>query len=88
MANQATVLWAGKALAPEEEEATRRLVHMLARGGHADAAERFERFLPEHADRWTPDELELGAHAGPWLSFGASLEHGAGAPEPDPDLTA
>ena len=75
MTNEATVLWAGKRLTPAEEEATRRLVDLLARNGSTDTAERFERFLPEHEHRWTPDELELGAHAGPWLSFGATLEH-------------
>ena len=40
-----------------------------------DVAETFERFLPENDHRWTPDELEVGAHAGPWMSFdGAQLD--------------
>jgi hypothetical protein len=26
-----------------------------------------ERFLPENLYRWTPDELEFGAHNGPWF---------------------
>lgn len=88
MTNEATVLWAGKRLTPQEEAATRRVVHMLARTGKPEAAARFERFLPEHGDRWTPDELELGAHAGPWLSVDASLDLEAGAPEPDAGRTA
>jgi hypothetical protein len=69
----ATVLWAGKHLTGDEEAATRRLVHMLRRAGSTDLADRFERFLPEHAHRWTPDELELGAHAGPWLRLEAAV---------------
>jgi hypothetical protein len=65
-----TMLWAGKWLSDEEELGTRRLVAKLRRTGSHDLADHFERFLPEHDDRWTPDELELGAHVGPWLSFG------------------
>ena len=71
---EAMVLWAGKRLTAEEEAGTRRLVALLERTGARDTAARFERFLPEHAARWTPDELELGAHAGPWLSFGARAD--------------
>ncbi len=82
MEGRATVLWAGKRLTSEEEEATRRLIAMLARNGRHDTAARFERFLPEHEGRWTPDELELGAHAGPWLSVGARTE------EPEVDQAA
>jgi hypothetical protein len=74
MEGRATVLWAGKRLTSDEEEATRRLVAMLQRNGRYDTAARFERFLPEHEGSWTPDELELGAHAGPWLSVGARAE--------------
>jgi hypothetical protein len=66
-----TVLWAGKALTDEEELRTRRLVAKLRRVGDAETADAFERFLPEHADRWTPDELEAGAHTGPWLAVDA-----------------
>jgi hypothetical protein len=29
-----------------------------------------ERFLPENLYRWTPDELEFGAHNGPWFLIG------------------
>lgn len=77
MEQEATVLWAGKRLSSDEEEATRRLVRLLERNGTAGTAEHLARFLPEHDDRWTPDELELGAHAGPWLSFGARAENGS-----------
>jgi hypothetical protein len=66
------MLWAGKHLTDDEELRTRRLVSMLRRVGDDDVAETFERFLPEHAERWTPDELELGAHVGPWVQMGAA----------------
>jgi hypothetical protein len=69
-----TVLWAGKRLSDEEELRVRRLVSLLERAGDPQAADRFARFLPERADRWNPDDLEAGAHHGPWLSFGASVE--------------
>jgi hypothetical protein len=65
-----TMLWAGKRLSDEEELRTRRLVAKLRRNDKAELADSYERFLPEHDDRWTPDELELGAHVGPWLSLG------------------
>ncbi len=64
-----TMLWAGKTLSAEEELRTRRLVALLRRVGDGDVAETFERFLPENDHRWTPDQLEVGAHAGPWMSF-------------------
>jgi hypothetical protein len=74
-----TMLWAGKRLSDDEELRTRRLVALLRRTGKEETAESFERFLPEHADRWTPDELELGAHVGPWLGFGrVEIEPDAG----------
>jgi hypothetical protein len=63
----ATTLWAGKRLSDEEELRTRRLVARLRRMGKGELADHYERFLPEHDERWTPDELELGAHVGPWL---------------------
>ena len=70
-----TMLWAGKRLSDEEELRTRRLVVKLRRVGNAELADSFERFLPENDGRWTPDELELGAHVGPWLSLdGAEIE--------------
>ena len=28
-----------------------------------------ERYLPESADDWTPDQLEGGAHIGPWCDM-------------------
>jgi hypothetical protein len=71
MGRDAVVLWAGKHLSEEEEAATRSLIALLRRTGAHEAAEGFERFLPEREGEWTPDELELGAHAGPWLSMEA-----------------
>lgn len=64
-----TMLWAGKRLSSEEELRTRRLVALLCRVGDDEVAETFERFLPENDHRWTPDELETGAQAGPWVSL-------------------
>jgi len=66
-----TVLWAGKRLSEEEEASTRALVDRLRRAGAHQAADGFARFLPERAGEWTPDELELGAHTGPWLKLEA-----------------
>ena len=65
-----TMLWAGKRLSDEEELRTRRLIVKLRRVGKHELADSYERFLPENDDRWTPDELELGAHVGPWLTLG------------------
>jgi hypothetical protein len=65
-----TILWAGKRLTNDEELRTRRLVAFLRRAGDEETADAFERFLPEHDHRWTPDELELGAHVGPWVELG------------------
>ena len=45
-----------------------------SRAGERDAAAAFARFLPEFEHEWTPDELELGAHAGPWLGLGEGPE--------------
>ena len=74
-----TMLWAGKRLSDAEELRTRRLVAMLRRTGKHELADSYDRFLPEHDDRWTPDELELGAHVGPWLSIGGvEIESDAG----------
>jgi hypothetical protein len=64
------MLWAGKHLTEDEELRTRRLVAMLRRIGDDETADTFERFLPEHDDGWTPDELEQGAHVGPWMEWG------------------
>lgn len=70
-----TMLWAGKRLSADEELRTRRLVALLRRGGDTETAETFERFLPENDHRWTPDQLELAGHAGPWVSLeGVALE--------------
>jgi hypothetical protein len=65
-----TMLWAGKRLSDGEELRTRRLVAKLRRNGRHELADGYERFLPENDERWTPDELELGAHVGPWMSIG------------------
>jgi hypothetical protein len=70
------VLWAGKVLDADEELRLRRVVALLRRieesgqtdAGQANAREDrmiLERFLPENVHRWTPDELEFGAHNGP-----------------------
>jgi hypothetical protein len=71
------VLWAGKALDGEEELRLRRVVALLRRveksgvtNASVNAREdrvNLERFLPENLYRWTPDELEFGAHNGPWF---------------------
>lgn len=71
MSVQGVVLWAGKPLDSADEAATRALVDLMRRSGDDEGAEAFARFLPERDDEWTPDELEVGAHAGPWLSVGA-----------------
>jgi hypothetical protein len=74
-----TMLWAGKRLTDQEELRTRRLVAMLRRTGKDELADSYERFLPENDERWTPDELETGAHIGPWLSLGEfAIEADAG----------
>jgi hypothetical protein len=73
---QGAVFWAGKNLSAEEERSLRDLVALLRRTGTREMAENFERFLPENADRWTPDELEMGAHVGPWLAFDARVANG------------
>jgi hypothetical protein len=69
----AQMLWAGKRLSPAEEEHTRDVVALLERTGDAELAAHFARFLPEHDDEWTPDELELAAGVGPWVAFGADV---------------
>ena len=70
-----TVLWAGKHLSAAEERTARDAAALMRRLG-SDTADHLERFLPEQAHRWTPDELELGAHVGPWMGFGARTEPG------------
>lgn len=65
-----TMLWAGKQLSDEEELRTRRVTALLRRVGDDDVAAQLERFLPENDHRWTPDELEQGAHVGPWMTLG------------------
>jgi hypothetical protein len=67
------MLWAGKQLSEDEAAAARRLVALLRRVGKRDDAANLARFLPESEHQWTPDELELGAHVGPWLGFGGRL---------------
>jgi hypothetical protein len=77
------VLWAGKRLDDEEELQLRRVVALLRRiedngcgpqereGAAADRLN-LERFLPENEHRWTPDQLEFGAHHGPCFEIGES----------------
>lgn len=65
------VFWAGKRLEAEDELQLRRLIALLRRTGDPETAESLERFLPENDHRWTPNELEMGAHLGPWMLFGA-----------------
>ncbi len=67
---EVTVLWAGKHLNAAEEATARHAAALMRRLG-SDTADHLERFLPERASEWTPDELELGAHVGPWMTFGA-----------------
>lgn len=69
-----TVLWAGKRLTGEEAAAARRMVALLERVGDPRDAAALSRFLPESEHPWTPDELELGAHAGPWLQLEGELD--------------
>ena len=71
-----TVLWAGKRLTDAEELTARRTLALLERTGDEDGAEALSRLLPERAREWTPDQLELGAHAGPWLSMDAGTAEG------------
>ena len=68
------VLWAGKPLSGDQAQSTRRTVALLTRAGEHEAAAAFARFLPEGGYEWTPDELELGAHAGPWLGLDGGPE--------------
>lgn len=62
------VFWAGGPLDARQEERLRRLVDQLRRSGEEGTADAMARFLPENMGGWTPDELEMGAHVGPWLS--------------------
>jgi hypothetical protein len=82
------MLWAGKQLDPAEEAWLRNRIGSLQRAEDARAdgwegarRERFslERYLPENAHRWTPDELEAGAHIGPWSEMAPATVH---QPEP------
>ena len=75
------VLWAGKKLDAEEELSLRRVVALLRRIEEANRNEEerenarndrmnLERFLPEDDLKWTPDQLEFGAHNGPSFYIG------------------
>jgi hypothetical protein len=68
------VLWAGKRLTDEEAAATRRAVALLRRLGDEEDALHLARFLPEAEHDWSPDELEMGAHGGPWMGLDAGVE--------------
>jgi hypothetical protein len=73
------VLWAGKHLDPEEDVSLRRVIALLRRieekirPDESDEVRRdrqqLELFLPENAQKWSPDELEFGAHYGPWFDI-------------------
>jgi len=72
-------LWAGKHLDPAEEAWLRNRISSLRRAEDARAYGReterkerisLERYLPENAHNWTPDQLEAGAHIGPWCKIG------------------
>jgi hypothetical protein len=74
------VLWAGKHLDPQEEGSLRRIIALLRRieekaGSEDERKEarcdrlQLEFFLPESAQKWSPDELEFGAHHGPWFQI-------------------
>ena len=67
------VFWAGRPLDNNEELELRRLIALVRRTGDPETAESLERFLPENDHRWTPNELEMGAHVGPWMLFGARV---------------
>jgi hypothetical protein len=79
-----TVIWAGKKLSVEEEARVRDIVAMFTRmaaAGDPEAgwqADSWTRFLPEQAQEWMPDELELGAHLGYGMTFGLQ-------PQPAPE---
>lgn len=75
------VFWAGKKLDADEERRLRRVVTLLRRiedNGRAERERRnaaedrlnLQRFLPENDHTWTPDELEFGAHHGPYFELG------------------
>jgi hypothetical protein len=72
------MLWPGKRLDLAEEAWLRNRISSLQRAEDARAdgwgsalKERLslERYLPENADDWTPDQLEGGAHIGPWCDM-------------------
>lgn len=70
------ILWAGKHLSGDEEQRLRDLIEVFGQAGCSEDVEWYGRFLPENAHTWTPDELEFGAHHGPWLSFSAAVDAG------------
>jgi hypothetical protein len=67
------VFWAGKPLDDEEELALRRVASLCQRCGDVETAANLERFLPENDHKWTPDQLEFGAHHGPWCDVDAEV---------------
>jgi hypothetical protein len=81
MAGPVGVLWAGKNLTEAEELQLRRAVALLRRmeareSSLAESRLELERFLPENDHRWTPNELECGAHLGPWMVVAAEVSDG------------
>ena len=78
------MLWAGKHLDLAEEAWLRNRISSLQRAEDARAEgwegsrkERLslERYLPENAHIWTPDQLEGGAHIGPWCDMESAGVH-------------
>jgi hypothetical protein len=72
------MFWPGKRLDLAEEAWLRNRIASLQRAEDARAGawegareERLslERNLPENLDAWTPDQLEAGAHVGPWCDL-------------------
>jgi hypothetical protein len=75
------MFWPGKRLDRAEQEWLRNRIRSLERAENARAdgwegarKERLSltRYLPENADDWTPDQLEGGAHIGPWCDIPAA----------------
>jgi hypothetical protein len=75
------MLWPGKRLDLAEETWLRNRISSLQRAEDARAQgwesarkERLslERYIPEHDGDWTADQLEGGAHIGPWCDMPAA----------------
>ena len=72
-----TVFWPGKKLDAEEESWLRnRILSLIVDGSvlSLEEAGSLERYLPENYSNWTPDELEGGAHIGPWITLEGAVD--------------